>query len=172
MRFTRTTLVSIAALCLVPSLSIARQHNNAPIVLVDGAIHPEKIPEAVAFRMFFRTLAQPANPTPEQVDRQRSMVAPANLSESDLRGLAQVMSDYHFALESLRHEFRAAKASLGGIDEYTSQKLTAERDAIVDDAKTQLTANLSAEGMARLRNLILSERKNMAIYTSAEGAAK
>lgn len=101
------------------------------------------------------------------------MVASANLNESDLRSLSQVMADYYVSLENLRREFRVANASAGGIDQYTSQKLTAERDAIVDEAEVGLAASLSRAGMARLRSLILSERKNMAIYTNSEaGGAK
>jgi hypothetical protein len=122
--------------------------------------------------MFFRTLAQPANATPEQIDRQRSMVARAHLDEGDMQSLAQAMADYYAALLNLRREFRTASAASGGLDKFTSQKLTAERDLIVDEAKSQLSASLSADGMARLNQLILSERKNMAIYTNAEGEAK
>lgn len=101
---------------------------------------------------------------------QRALVSPATLSESDLKQLFWVMADYRASLDDLQHDFKLARQQPKGVDEATAQRLTAERDQIVEQATANLTATLSKEGMAHLHELILSERKNMAIYSSPESS--
>ena len=140
MQFGFSTLPKIVIAVLAFAITSSAQPPAAG-TLIDGAAHPEQIPESLAFRMFYRFLAQPANPTPEQIDRQQALVAPANLSEKDLQQLASVMADYYVGLENLRREVRIAKeASPNGLDAATAQRLTAERDSIVDEATSKLEA--------------------------------
>lgn len=184
MRLSRVRNILIGA-CLYASGAFG-QHEQCPrpaaapafrgsvgsscLKVVDGASHPQEIPETVAFRMFYRALAQPANATPEQIDMQRALVSSATLSESDLKQLFWVMADYRASLDNLRHNVKLARQLPKGVDEATAQRLTAERDQIVEQATANLTATLSKEGMAHLHELILSERKNMAIYSSPESS--
>ncbi len=122
----------------------------------------------MAFRLFYRILNQPLNATPEQIDRQRAIVGPAKLSDEDLNQLFLVMADYGEKLNAFRHDLVLARSASPDMSEETVQRLTLQQDNLVSNATQDLTPKLSAEGMARLRNLVMFERRNMKIFLTPD----
>ncbi|MGH9454955.1 MAG: hypothetical protein ACRD2O_13385, partial [Terriglobia bacterium] len=62
--------------------------------LIDGARHPELVPDLVAYRLFFVTVAEPAQPTAEQKARQRAQLLTAGLKQDDLQHASSVLATF------------------------------------------------------------------------------
>jgi hypothetical protein len=56
--------------CLVASYSQAQtnphQHDAVAPVVIDGAVHPELIPDSAAYRLYFLALSTGSNPSDEE----------------------------------------------------------------------------------------------------------
>jgi hypothetical protein len=127
---------------------------------IDGSRTPELIPDAVAYRVFFRALT--VNP---KTDRLHAFLGPANLSDADFALVVSTGPEF----ESLRSAYRqhereavAAAASAGTAVDWSA--LEAEKAGIGAKVKSLLQSRLSPGGMASLDALIQSEKRKMTIF--------
>src|SRR5438034_1307525 len=114
---------------------------------IDGSKTPWLIPDSVAYRLFFVTVAEPAERTNVQIRRQRSRLAQAKLTDADYEAVVTILSKFKEAHTALQLKYSEIASHSGFIDENT---LASDRDAIVETTRRELKDRLSAGGMAIL----------------------
>jgi hypothetical protein len=121
---------------------------------------PALIPDSVAYRLFFVTVAEPPQPTDQQARRQRSRLAGVKLTDDEYKGVVAALSEFKAAHEALQLKYSEIAEHGGFVEEST---LTSERDAIVESTRGKLKARLSAVAMASLDAYIQKEKSRMKV---------
>jgi hypothetical protein len=167
---TRLIVSAVAGLSVLP-LILARDHRSPkpnpqttqtttstleiiPIGTIDGSQTPWLIPDSVAYSLFFETVAEPPEPTDDQVRRQRSRLIHAELDDADYQKVVSALSN--FKLQRIALDLKYANSSDG--DGYK-----AENSALLANTIQELRIGLSAKGMTGLDALIQYEKRNMKI---------
>jgi hypothetical protein len=117
---------------------------------------------AVAYRLFLNAACEQPQSKLDEKARQRAMLFRALLSEAELTATAGILAGYQQQMMVLEQSWNAAVAA-GETPNASTQNFPAQRDAIVAAAKAALAASLSAPGMARLDQLIQSEKRHMKV---------
>ena len=119
-------------------------------VVVDGAKTPERISDATAFRHFFTTTLISANPTDEQLKRQRLRLAPLGLEDLDTRAYLFAAQIAREALDQIATE----RATWTGPDTASGRamlrRLRQQESEVFQQARLRLSTTLSSEGATRL----------------------
>lgn len=146
----------------VQSLATLRTPGKSiiPAGTIDGSKTPWLIPDSVAYRLFFVTVAEPAQRMDDQTRRQRSRLAQAKLTDADYQSVVTVLSNFKEAHAALQQKYSEIAAHGGFIDENT---LTTERDTLVETTRRELKGRISADGMASLDALVQKEKSRMKI---------
>jgi len=170
MRLIRVTVL----MCLIAAVGFC-QHRHTVIKMpdgkqmlpggIDGAVTPELIPDTIAYRMFFQLMAESAQATPHERDRQRANLAPARLSDADLEQVFTILADFRIKLMDLMQQFYAARtAALESHLTFDGNPFSQQRDALTQSTLASLEARLTAPGMKRLKAYVQSEKKNMTVF--------
>jgi hypothetical protein len=131
-----------------------------PSGTIDGAKTPWLIPDSVAYRLFFETVAERTQPTDDEVRRQRSRLTGIELTDEEYKAVVTALSEFKTADEALRFKYSDIAEHGGIVDEAT---VLSERDAIVQGTRTHLTERISAQAVASLDARIQSEKSKMKI---------
>jgi hypothetical protein len=166
----RVFLLMSIALCLLSPFAQAQDapHQHPDTTLVDGAVHPELIPDSVAYRLYFLTHSTGATPTQEDQKRQHAHLAKIGLEDGDLKILIGVLADFRASYDALESQYNhsaeaaAAKGEAGDIDAFLRQ-----RDGLVQAARDTLKIRLTADGMLLFDIFVRSEKRHMKMH--AEG---
>lgn len=157
----------LALLLLLPSLSA---QTGAPPSLppgtIDGSVHPELIPDSVAFRLFLGALAEASNASVNSslTARQRAVLRPAHLVDSDVAVFAQQLGTWKKAMSALASPSNNAPSST--------------LDDIANGTINALNAQMTPQGFGSLYAHVMSEKKGMKIVpvnmstNTAGGGAK
>lgn len=125
---------------------------------IDGAVNPEQIPDAVAFRLFFGALAAPptsAGPTvagaiagqsPSASLSQRAKLAPASLTEADIG----------VVLNALKAFSTSPATATNGM---ANQQQASSFDALGQNTINTLQAQMSGDGFRRLLAHVQAQKK-------------
>ncbi|MGA3077046.1 MAG: hypothetical protein ABSG56_25610 [Bryobacteraceae bacterium] len=100
--------------------------------------------------------------TLDEKARQRAILSRAQLSETELAAVVGILAGYQQQMGAIEGSWNAAVAA-GETPNAATQNFPAQRDAIVTAARAALAASLSAQGMARLDQLIQSEKGHMKV---------
>jgi hypothetical protein len=131
---------------------------------INGAEHPELIPDSTAYRLFFVVIGQNPEATPQQKELQQVRLKQAHLNAKDIQSALSVLQEFKTQYSDLTKSYNdSATAALtaGQAPDYDSFLL--RRDALVQDTRNKLKQVLSPEGFARLDRLISAEKRNMKI---------
>jgi hypothetical protein len=132
---------------------------------VDGSVTPQLIPDTVAYRMFFQLMSEPANATPHELARQRANLAPAKLSSADLAVVFQVLAGFRVNLLAIQQAFSNAWNAAGQSNAaFDGTPFSNQRDELTQATVASLQAQLSPDGMTRLKAYVQAEKKNMTIF--------
>lgn len=164
---------TLVAVCLsLPVCFAQHQHaqprgagNSAaglPPGTIDGSVTPQLITDAVAYRLFLNAACQQPQSTLDEKARQRAILSRAQLSETELAAVVGILAGYQQQMGVIEGSWNAAVAA-GETPNAATQNFPAQRDAIVTAARAALAASLSAQGMARLDQLIQSEKGHMKV---------
>lgn len=140
------------------------QHNVATPNLIDGAVHPELIPDAVAYRLYLFNLSTgpAANTDQAEQTRQRAQLMSTGLVETDQQLLIGILSDFRSKYDALIAEYnQSAKAALARNETTDVHTLLKKLDDLVQSTRDTISVRLSAEGAAKLHAFVVSEKKNM-----------
>ena len=144
-------------LCLLFTVSVSL---SAQVGLINGAITPDLIPDSVAYRMVFLSLAEPSTASTEQVDRQHIKLSHLHLNQSDEQSLVTVLvlfqDQYTTMLDTFNKTFSSGQAP-------DTASLHAERDDLVQNTRNLLAAQLSSAGMLMLDTFVRGAKRNMKI---------
>ena len=84
-------LVLIFAVALPASTQFQHDHSSN---IVDGAIHPDLIPDAAAYRLYFVAVSEMPNPSGEAKQRQLSHLGRIGLQAEDLQVLIPILNSF------------------------------------------------------------------------------
>jgi hypothetical protein len=97
-------LVPVARLGSLAQNPPPRQHSQldpSQVTLVDGAQHPELIPDSTAYRLYLLTVCTVPNPTDDERARQYSRLGMIRLQDKDRQQLNMILADFKSQYTSL-----------------------------------------------------------------------
>ncbi len=134
------------------------QHNVATPNLIDGMLHPELIPDSVAYRLYLVALSTGQNPTEAEQERQRAHLMKTGLSDTDQQLFVGILSDFKTKYDELVADYNAAAKADATTDVHTLLK---KLDDLIQSTRDTISVRLSSRGAAKLHAFVLSEKKNM-----------
>jgi hypothetical protein len=166
-------VVALGALAPVPSNrsqepAPAHLHPAVPAnqaLMIDGAEHPELIPDSTAYRLFFNTVAEVPNPKQDCKARQLAYLGSAGLKgDNDLQAAIETLAAFKAQYSDLiaRYNQSAEESSAKGQSPDLATFLT-QRNALVQTTRNGLETVLSADAMTRLHAHIQREKRKMKI---------
>jgi hypothetical protein len=128
---------------------------------VDGAKHPELIPDYVAYRHFISVTAVSTTASQKEIDRREAFLAQVRLSPKDGAAYVAALGNIRDALTSIERQGRL----LDHADAAALSNLKRQQGQLLDDTATRALGSLSAEGVSRLQEHINGRVKaNIRIY--------
>jgi hypothetical protein len=134
------------------------QHNVAAPNLIDGAAHPELIPDSVAFRLYLVAVSRGQNPTGAEQKHQHAHIMKTGLVDTDQQIFVSILSDFRAKYDSLVNEYNTSAKADSTTDVHTLLK---KLDDLVQSTRDTISARLSSRGAAKLHTFVVSEKKNM-----------
>jgi hypothetical protein len=161
-------LFTALLLLMSGSLLFAEHKHTAPHI-VDGAVHPELIPDSVAYRLYFLVVSEKPNPPAEAQRRQLAHLRMLRLDNEDLQILITELEDFkvHYTQMIDRYNAEAAAALANG-SQTDQETFLAQRDSLVDATRERLRNRLSPDGLKRVDMYVQNEKRHMSL-TMEEG---
>ena len=122
---------------------------------------PQLISDAVAYHLFLSAACEQPQSKLDEKARQRAILSRAQLAEPELAAMAGILAGYHQQMAVLDQSFSSTAAA--GERPRAAADYAAQRDAIVTSTRAALAAQLSAGSMARLHQLVQSEKRYMKV---------
>ena len=142
--------------------SISHQHSQPE--MIDGMIHPEFIPDLVAYRLYLMAVSRSSTPTQAEIKSQADLLRVAHLKDQDKQALISILANFRERYLKLIHNFneQAAEAEARGqiIDPSTMFR---ERDALVQSTHDTVRSVLSPAGWINLDAHVQNEKRMMKI---------
>jgi hypothetical protein len=136
----------------------------SPSDMINGAKHPELVPDSVAYRLFFLNVAEPADATADQKSRQRAYLRAAGLREEEVQPAAAVLADFKSQYDDMvgRYNESVDLANEAG----TSPDLVSFRlqlGQLVESTKQGLETAVRPESARRFEAHVRLEKRNMRV---------
>jgi hypothetical protein len=125
---------------------------------IDGSTHPEKISDAVAYRLVLLHLSLPAKASKKELARQKVKLTEIQLSDTDRASLENTLRSFRDAYSSMEASFNDA-LNKGVID----VDLSDTERAIVQRARDRACLELTSEGCKRLDDFVQGEKSHMLV---------
>jgi hypothetical protein len=140
------------------------QHSVSMPNLIDGAVHPELIPDSFAYRLYFLTVAADPNGSETDQMRQRAHITRTGLVDTDQRILIAILSEFRTRYEALVTKYNNSATAANARNESTDiHPLLKNLDDLVQSTRDSISVRLSSQGAAKLHAFVMSEKKNMKI---------
>jgi hypothetical protein len=135
-----------------------------PADIIDGAKHPELVPDLVAYRLYFVAVAEPIDATAEQKQRQRAFLKAAGIGDADLESAIAVLATFKKSYDDLvkRYNDSVDTANRAGTPPDLETFLS-QQDALVESTRQALAAAIGAEKMSRVEARVQHEKTNMRV---------
>jgi hypothetical protein len=132
--------------------------------MIDGAVHPELIPDSVAYRLYLVAVSRGQNPTEAEQQSQRAHLMKTGLADTEQQVLISILSDFRVKYDALVSEYNdSAKAAAARNEMADVQTLLKKLDDLVQSTRDAIGVRLSSEGAAKLHSFVVSEKKNMKV---------
>lgn len=133
---------------------------------IDGAKNPELIPDDTAYRLVFLAFSEPEDATDAQKARFRAKLTAAGLDEDDTEAFRLILGHMQTQLDDVRAQEDAVLAAnpMPHPDSTGATKLTElsrQRDSYVAEAMSALPGRLSADGLGKFHDFILTQKRGM-----------
>lgn len=135
-----------------------------PNNIIDGAVHPELIPDVVAYRLFFVTVAEPPDASARQLARERAFLRAAGLADADIAPAEQVLANFKLEYDRFiktYNQLTQQAISEGRSPDFTG--LVLERDQLVEATRVLLESTISPDEAKRFEAHMQSEKRNMRV---------
>lgn len=140
------------------------QHQHVAPNLIDGAVHPELIPDSTAYRLYLAAVSTKQNPTEAEQKGQLAKVTRTGLSDTDQRLFLGILADFRAKYDALVAGYNdSAKAAAARNETVDVRPLLTNLDDLVQSTRDAINARLSPQGAARLNSFVLAEKKNMKV---------
>jgi len=157
--------VGAFAQMLPPDITMPEDmHTSAHVPVIDGFVNPELISDSTAYRLFFVSVAEGANPAPEEVSRHKSHLAKVGLKDNDGQSLAEVLRTFKQQYDDLVKNYNgvADVAILRGeAPDYSA--FLRQREALVQSTRDKLKQVLTPEALTKLDGFVQGEKQKMKI---------
>lgn len=173
----KTVLLSLTFL-LTSGAAFAQQQpaatgehiHNAP-VQIRGSEHPEKIPDALAYRLFMLSASiQPAKASDHRErERQKGHMDKINLSVLDRFQADTILANFRAQYENLVADFNreATQQQVVGVAADPTLFLQ-KRDALLDETRAALRRSMTPEGMKTFHTHVMSEKQSMSVFVDPD----
>jgi len=164
-----THLLAFILTCLVSSFSqVDHQHLMPQTVVIDGRDHPDQIPDATAYRLFFVSVSIPQNATTSQKAHQAEQLSRLHMADGDRQVLLKTLADFQQKYADLINNYNSSVtiALARGI-EPDSDGMLREREALVQATIDELKSSLTSNGLISFVSFIQSEKSHMKIARAA-----
>src|SRR5229473_805495 len=125
------------------------QHPQVAVTTIDGAAHPELIPDSTAYRLYLLVVSELPNPSQEERNRQDAHLGSLHLRGQDrfasITTVAAFKSQYLSLVSRYNQSAEAALAAGVRPDEKT---FIQQRDDLVQSTRDTTKRVLTVEGMA------------------------
>lgn len=149
-------------------MSSTHMHSNAANDMIDGAQHPELIPDVVAYRLFLLGISEPPNTPEERKPRQLAFLKSAGLDDSDINEaipvLARFKLDYKQLIDQYNQTVVEANAKHSSPD---LEGLIVRRDELVRSTRDALKRAISPEGMTQFDEQVQLQKRNIKMSKEA-----
>jgi hypothetical protein len=139
------------------TLAIPAGAKRLPLV-IDGSKTPELISDSIAFGHFARATLAPTDSPDEALTRQRLMLAPLQLSDSDRETLLQTIQVVRENLDRIDAQRRVVSAS-SAEGRASIVRLSDEQAQLFEGARRHLDRTLTPAGSGRLNAHLRGEVK-------------
>jgi hypothetical protein len=140
------------------------QHAVTATDTIDGAVHPELIPESLAYRLYFVAVSTGPNPTDTERKRQQLFLSKIGLEENDHQILVSVLSDFKTKYDALVSAYNeSAKAALAQNQFADIAGFMKTLEGLVQSTRDRLAVQLSTRSLSQLHTFVMSEKKNMKV---------
>lgn len=150
---------SASVLWVTMSLSVLFAQSPLPPGSIDGAVHPEQIPDVLAFRLFLGAIAEstslsgtlPTNASSVLLRpsaRQAAKLLPVQLNPSDTSVLLQVLGDWEGKMSGARPMAAGTPAPV-------------DLDGMAQSSVSALERQMSPQGFTSLIAYVRSQKKYM-----------
>jgi hypothetical protein len=157
------TLVSVLWLSHASAQTIDPHHNHTLSPQIDGALHPEQIPDASAYRLFLGTAGTHANATEQEKAKRLGIIERIGMSAEDTAKLVQIADTYRQTFDVMIQQYNAGVEALAKAHRDPDQKaFIVQREALVESTRQSLQ-QLSPSGRAKLHEFIQQEKHSMAV---------
>lgn len=135
-----------------------------PPVVIDGAVTPDAIPDAVAYRHFLIAAAGSEKPTPAERVKLDGLVGRIGLSDDDRAAFSNALKGMRDALDNVTKERN--QVLLGSANaRAVLTALKGREDKLVQTARARLESWVTAEGRALLETHIKGHvKRHIKIY--------
>lgn len=159
-------LAGASWLALGASAQDATHQNPAttPETVIDGALHPDQIPDSVAYRLWFLTVSTVPNPTTKDKARQASHLGMIGLESGDRQQLLTILADFRLQWTKLVNDYNeSARAAISQNSQPDTTTFLQKRDDLVQHVRDTLKQVLTPDGMGKLDAFVRSEKRSMKI---------
>lgn len=168
----------LSLVCILGFVGAATaQHSEMPAAhvhtspgVIDGALHPDMIPDLTAYRLYFVAVSPASNAGPDEKARELAHLRQIGLSDPDLDRLMSVLSDFKAQYSDMiaRYNEVAERNTEVGITP-DRKGFLARRDELVRMTRDRLQTLLNPEGLSRLDNHVQREKRKMKVaYEEAQ----
>jgi hypothetical protein len=161
----------LAVSLLLASSFLVAQHDHQAAQIIDGAFHPQLIPDNIAYRLYFVAVATMPNDSTEAKTRQSANLRMIGFEDSDpdLQVLVRELEKFKTRYTEMitRYNAEATTATEAGIQP-DQRAFLAQRDSLVATTRRALKRQLSPEGLKRLDFSVQEEKRHMKL-TIEEG---
>jgi len=142
--------------------------NVTPADIIDGAKHPELIPDSIAYRLFFITAAAPTNPSLNDKARERAYLRTAGVREENIPGASAVLAVFtarYGDLVTQQNESVLAANEAGSDPDYAT--FFSQLDQLVESTRKALEAEIGPADAKGLDSHVQREKRNMTLAKEA-----
>jgi hypothetical protein len=152
-------IITALALLVVGTTAVSAQHQHAGGI-VRGIEHPERIPDAVAYRVWFDSISGM-----EESHREDAIRA-VGMTKQDHDVLVIELGRYNTLRDALRTAYNKHQEQTGGKDVASILKYQADVAALVAQTRKNINANTAPFTGLRLQEHIQREKAHMTISES------
>lgn len=142
----------------------ANGQSMAAPVIIDGTKHPELVPDSAAYRLYFLTVAVPADASDVEHRRQRAFLKMAGIGDEDLPYAISVLADFRSRYDDLVKQYNDSVAQADKVGQTPdSATFLLQRDALVQSVRDMLKLDISPASMAHLDAHMQREKRFMKV---------
>ena len=157
-------VLSLLCSCTLCVKAQSPPHQHSPTTVIDGSLHPELIPDSLAYRLYFVAVSTRTNPSDAERTRQQTQLNMIGLTASDREALVTVLAVFRIEHDRLVAQYNQSAEEAASRNEVADVRvLLRQFDDLVRSARDTLKARLSPEGMTQFDAFVHSEKKNMRV---------